>query len=243
MFAAAVMGAMAFTREREGHTWEALRLSLLTPGQIIQGKAGAIVLSCLIYALPLALLGLVWATRYAVLSGQAYSEFGGSQEVVSVAVASRLVALLAIGVAAIWCSAACGMLLSWFHRTTPAAIGWTIVTLAVSSVVALYGPEAAYKMVPVSVTQSAMHLIHPTAALSDFLQAGDWARPVQSWHVDHEYLPPPTYTLLPSDVTQTIKFVSVSALTGLTIFLVGQLLLGVIRFDMKRRIDREPQAR
>ncbi|MDQ3815880.1 MAG: ABC transporter permease, partial [Armatimonadota bacterium] len=51
VIAAAVMGAVAFAREREANTWEPLQMSLLTPREIIRGKLIAALLSCGVLAL------------------------------------------------------------------------------------------------------------------------------------------------------------------------------------------------
>lgn len=50
---AAVAGAVVFTRERESNTWENLRLSLLTPGQVLHGKIWPIVILLAALSLPL----------------------------------------------------------------------------------------------------------------------------------------------------------------------------------------------
>ncbi|BCM89656.1 hypothetical protein IAD21_01503 [Abditibacteriota bacterium] len=72
VLAASAQGGAALAREREGGTWEALQLSLLTPAQIVRGKLAASLATMILLsfpAWPLLLLCLQWngswsATRY-----------------------------------------------------------------------------------------------------------------------------------------------------------------------------------
>lgn len=52
MVSCLVMGSTVVTRERETQSWEALRLTLLSPGQILRGKFLAILCAILIGSLP-----------------------------------------------------------------------------------------------------------------------------------------------------------------------------------------------
>lgn len=50
---AALMGATGLARERESGGWEALKLSMLTPGEILWGKFGGVLWACAFFSLPL----------------------------------------------------------------------------------------------------------------------------------------------------------------------------------------------
>lgn len=52
LMACGTMGANGFAREREAGTWEGLQLSLLSPGEILRGKLGGALLSCVLFSLP-----------------------------------------------------------------------------------------------------------------------------------------------------------------------------------------------
>jgi ABC-type transport system involved in multi-copper enzyme maturation permease subunit len=116
---AVVMGASAWTREREARTWEPLRLSLLSPGEILDAKLGAVLLAFLVYSLPFwpVLLPCV----HPVLTIDPYSGQG-----VSLVQAMNCVALLS---ATAWCYTLWGMWWSWRCKRTVAAVGWSLGTL------------------------------------------------------------------------------------------------------------------
>ncbi len=71
MMAASLMGSNGLTRERENGTWEGVRLSLLSPGEIVRGKLGASLLTCALFSLPvwpLLLPCVVWSIDVAARS-------------------------------------------------------------------------------------------------------------------------------------------------------------------------------
>ncbi|MBV9865585.1 MAG: ABC transporter permease subunit [Abitibacteriaceae bacterium] len=114
----AIMGAGAFTREREAQTWEALNLSLLSPRQIITGKLVAPLLACMIYSLPLWPL-LLPCIRSTVSTGDSSQGIAFTQAIAT--------ALVFGGMA--WCYTIMGMFISWRCRRMAAAVGWTLGTL------------------------------------------------------------------------------------------------------------------
>lgn len=212
MLTSAILGAMAFSREREAGTWEALRLSLLTPQEIIWGKMSASLLVCLIYSLPLwpLLLMCVSTVTYQgeIVFNGGYSNIGGySVFYVSL---TQAVATLLILTSAAWCCTACGMIFSWFCRRTPTAVGWTLGTLGFLSVVALLAPTAWDPRVPMAVSREVMRLWHPVAALGVLAARAGRA---------------------------SVTFDGVSS--ALIIFVLGWILLAILRRDIERRIDRE----
>ena len=114
-----LVGAAGIARERENGSWEGLRLSLLTPRQIVWGKALAplLVLAGVIAALsPIWLPCINWLTLTAEPIGHG-------------APILNALAMLAL----IFCTAfnytAWGLWISWRARSTAAATGWTMGTL------------------------------------------------------------------------------------------------------------------
>ncbi len=64
LMAATIMGGNGLSREREGGTWESIRLSLLGPGEILRGKIAASLVTCALFSLPvwpLLLPCIVWS--------------------------------------------------------------------------------------------------------------------------------------------------------------------------------------
>lgn len=116
MLASAVMGASAFTRERETNTWESLNLSLLTPAEIIKGKLIAPLLACLVYSLPL------WPLLLPCIHGITRTT-GTSAK--GIALMQAVGTVLVIAMTA-WCYTAFGMFCSWRARSTTTAVGSTI---------------------------------------------------------------------------------------------------------------------
>jgi hypothetical protein len=128
MIAAAVMGAGAFSREREIGTWEALNLSLLTPHQIIQGKLVAPLMACLVYSAP------VWPLLIASMlpfgTARSPDEWDLSpwdtHSSISLFQAAGTIVVVAITA---WCYTLWGMFWSLRCRATAASVGWTLGTL------------------------------------------------------------------------------------------------------------------
>lgn len=247
MLVAVIMGAMTFTREREGHTWGSLRLSLLSPRQIINGKAMAMLLTCLFYTLPVWPLMTIW---YGSIIVQLYQQSRSSQisslmdaDTLSMMAALTLSSIL-VGVAAIWCSTACGMVFSWFHRRTSAAIGWAMMALIVSSLIAMGGPVAWERYLPLQVTTAFMQIFHPVAALSLLLHLteGDQLVSAQTAGVEgYSELPSLLMYILSPSFSPWVHIIYVAIVSAVVIFLVGQLLLAIIHHDMQNKIDREVQ--
>jgi ABC-type transport system involved in multi-copper enzyme maturation permease subunit len=118
---AAVMGAAAFTREREGQTWNALRLSLLSPDEVISAKLGAILLSFAVYSIPawpllLPCISPSWTTRGVLDSDSRIA-------------ISQVLATLGVVSATAFAYALWGMWWSWRCKRTVVAVGWTLGSL------------------------------------------------------------------------------------------------------------------
>jgi hypothetical protein len=113
----AVQSAGAFVREREQSTLTALRLSLLSPRELIFGKMGApllVVAVCGLVFLPFFLLAV---------RSLKYSPDGGE-----IALSQLLGAVLLLAASA-WCVTLMSLVFSWFNRRVIAAMCWTVGTL------------------------------------------------------------------------------------------------------------------
>lgn len=77
--AGALMGATSIVRERESGSWETLKLSLLTPGEILWGKIGGALWICAVFTLPLwpLLLPGIQAVEYQIFLGDASNPHNG----------------------------------------------------------------------------------------------------------------------------------------------------------------------
>lgn len=105
----AVLAATSWTRERESGTWESLKLSLLTPRQILRAKWLSPLISFAYYAAPLLILMPI---------GALFIDFKSF--------------LVGIVVVAAWLglAVALGLWMSWRVRNGTAAIAWTVGVLA-----------------------------------------------------------------------------------------------------------------
>lgn len=121
VIAAPMMGAAAFTREREAGTWEGLRISLLSAREIIFGKVAAILLTCALLSIP------VWPALLLCIRGVTSARHG-------VSVVQALLVLILV-FATVWCYTMISMTYSWLARKTPVAAGWTIATLFAINVI------------------------------------------------------------------------------------------------------------
>ena len=153
----ALFSSATFAREREQHTWEALRLTPLTVGEIIRGKLAAPLVLCLYYSLPwlpIAALCVRGLSRQDTRPGD-------------IALTHLLAVLLIIGASA-WCTAAWGLLLSWLSRRVWIATAWTVVSLLFALVFSpwLFGPPRSFGL---------LHLTHPYFMLQT-VQSGLAAR-------------------------------------------------------------------
>ena len=118
MLATPMMGAGAFTREREGGTWEALRLSLLSPMQIIIGKLLSPLLACMGYSM------IAWPLLLACMS-----DFSTDNRFNARITLGEIIGVALILFSTAWCYTAWGMLLSWWCRRTVNAVSWALFTI------------------------------------------------------------------------------------------------------------------
>ena len=113
----AMRGAAAFTRERETGTWQSIRLSLLSPLEIIMGKQIGAVSAAAFWSLTL--LPFIYP---ALQNSHGYSW----QQI-----ALTFLYLFALA----WASAAWGMRISWSTKKSATAAGWTIGSLFIALMV------------------------------------------------------------------------------------------------------------
>ena len=104
-----VLAATSWTRERESGTWEALKLSLLPPRQILRAKWLSPLVSFAYYSAPLWILLPI---------GALFVDVGAF-------VVGTLTVLAWLGL-----TVALGLLMSWRFRNGTAAIAWTVGILA-----------------------------------------------------------------------------------------------------------------
>ena len=116
---AAVSGANGFTRERELKTWESLRMSLLSPREIVTAKLGAAMIGFAVFTLPFWPLLLPCIRHVSSTS---------SSDAVGISLAQALVCFGLLAATGI-CYTLWGMFWSWRSRKTTAATGWTLGTL------------------------------------------------------------------------------------------------------------------
>ena len=109
----AAIAATSWTREREGGTWESLKLSLLTPREILRAKWLSPLVSFAYYAAPLWILLPIGAL------------FVG----VAAFVEGAIVVIAWLGLAV-----ALGLWMSWRVKNGTASIAWTVGILAVALV-------------------------------------------------------------------------------------------------------------
>jgi hypothetical protein len=113
-------GAGAFTREREAGTWEGIRLSLLSPLEVILGKqVGAVAIAPVVSC---ALIPFIWP-YVSEPPADSYAPQGSWQQVL---LAFAFLFALA------WFSAAWGLRISWSSRKTATSTAWTIASLFIA---------------------------------------------------------------------------------------------------------------
>ncbi len=116
LIATPIMGASAFTRERETGTFEGIMLSLLTNLEIARGKKWATLFACAVYGvLPLLPLLLL------CLRPHAYS-YGSGNWTQGITVWQALATFCVLGAAA-YAGTSVGMAASWTARRTSEAVG------------------------------------------------------------------------------------------------------------------------
>lgn len=105
----AVLSATSWTRERESGTWESLKMSLLSPREIIRAKWLSPLVSFAYYAAPLWIL---------LPFGALFIRFDSF--------------IVGVAIALVWLglSVALGLLVSWRVRNGTASIAWTVGILA-----------------------------------------------------------------------------------------------------------------
>lgn len=116
----AIMGAGAFTRERESGAWESILLSLLPTHSIMLAKVLSPPLATAFYSLLLWPILLPCIRHLVVVSGQ---HSGASL--------TQAIACVVILAGAAWMTTSWAMACSWFCRKTAAATGWAIGSLFV----------------------------------------------------------------------------------------------------------------
>lgn len=154
MTASAIMGASAFSREREAGTWEAMRLSLLTPGEILTGKSGAALWACGLFSVPF------WPVLAPCLRPSLAPQQGVSLHAVA--------ATLAVLCSTMWCYNAWGMLLSWRCTKTSSATLWTMGSIFA---VDIFVPVAAGLITPRSFPTASNVWVNPSLALLKMMTA------------------------------------------------------------------------
>jgi len=127
MFSCALMGASGLARERERHTWESLQLALLSPGEIVWGKAIASAISCL-PLIPLVLPLLLPCIR-----------FGNPASIPPKDILSPFFVMLGCA----WFYTALGLRISLAHRRSAPAALWTVavalgITIALPLVLGVF---------------------------------------------------------------------------------------------------------
>ncbi len=160
-----ILGAGGLAREREGATWETLKLSLLLPREILWGKMGTPLLMCAFCGtvfLPILLL--------CVRAGSTQGKASG----ISI---SQLLAAHLIIISAAWFCTLLGLSFSHFSKKPATAICWTLGTLFVTLIA-----------LPVFITQTGSYETqrlagewlekwHPVVALMNLFDAGTNAIP------------------------------------------------------------------
>ena len=122
--AGALMGATAIVRERESGAWENLKLSLLSPGEILWGKIGGALWTCALFSLPLLplLLPGVRTLEYEAFLSDASDPRNG----VPLTLALATTAILA---AAVFGATSLGLWIAWPCRRSDIAGGRVFAVL------------------------------------------------------------------------------------------------------------------
>ncbi|MDQ3815881.1 MAG: ABC transporter permease [Armatimonadota bacterium] len=226
-----VMTAGTFTREREAGTWEALRLSLLAPHDIIIGKFAPPLLACFFFSMP---LWPVW--WYCIHPAEyQYVAFPRAHVVEHFVLGipfGRAVAVVCILLASGWCSTALGMLMSWLSRSTAAAIGWT---LAIFCVLLIGLPGLLLAGLGGSSWNDAANLFRPWhPALAIDILSRDPPR-IYEYYAYYGYSASEDLDLL----NQYNRGVVLATLCPLVLLIIGGALLGLIWSFMQQRFRDE----
>jgi ABC-type transport system involved in multi-copper enzyme maturation permease subunit len=154
MMAAALMGSNGVSREREGGTWEGVRLSLLSPGEIVRGKVGASVLTCALFSLP------VWPL---LLPCVVWSADSTARSLVT---RGDVAACVAIWLATAWNYTLIGL---WIGRKAPRTSRASGQVLGILTTYLLLSPFVFSNFSP-SISNTILGATHPLIALAN---AGD----------------------------------------------------------------------
>lgn len=119
MCAAASLGAVAFAREREAGTWEGIELSLLSPRQIVWGKAVPPFLACAAFT-------MLWWTLLLPCVYPVVVSPGWGREGISL---TQAVGTLVIALSTAWAYSCWGVFVSWWCRRLWVAVVWSIGSL------------------------------------------------------------------------------------------------------------------
>ena len=114
----ALLSASSLSREREGNTWEALRLSLLSPREVLWGKMATPLILC-------AICGLVFLPIL-LLCVRRVEFVGNNQTDLSL---TQLLAASVLIAACAWCFTLVGLLISQFSKRSVTAICGTLGVL------------------------------------------------------------------------------------------------------------------
>ncbi len=138
--AGALMGATAIVRERESGAWESLRLSLLTPGEILWGKIGGALWICAIFALPL------WPLLLPGVQSVEYQHFLGDVSDTRNGVPLTLaLSEISILISTVFGATTWGMWLAWPCRRSEIAGGRVLAILVLLlGAVPLFSSRAAF---------------------------------------------------------------------------------------------------
>ncbi|HEY0076103.1 MAG TPA: hypothetical protein VGB77_18525 [Abditibacteriaceae bacterium] len=125
---AAASGATMFTREHESNTWENLKLSLLTPSQILHGKTWPLFMALGVLSLPLCFVLLVVANTQA--SSASINTYYDYDPAVNFTFLHALAATLAVFASSCVCGSV-SLFISWLSHTTQVALGLSVAVNAV----------------------------------------------------------------------------------------------------------------
>ena len=126
---ASATGATAFTRERESNTWENLRLSLLLPGQILQGKVWPLLIALAVLSPPLMLALSFFSSLQPVPRDYTYS-YNYDYNAVPTFSVWHAAAVTLVVLATAFVSGCVALFISWLSRSTQVALGLSLAVNA-----------------------------------------------------------------------------------------------------------------
>ena len=168
MMSCGVMGANGFSREREGGTWEGVRLSLLSPREILVGKIGGSLLTALLFSLP------VWPLLLSCVRFDAGFAIPARSPHDTITL-SQLAATLVVWLGAMLLSTLWGLQIGENSARSSTASGLTLgvglAVLVVHLIAALVAPNSP----GASSGNSLLFATHPFLALAFVIDRGDEA--------------------------------------------------------------------